>query len=292
MDKQQKMFLGKDVIFSIKGETLDVVAFDWPKLTDDQMADFMEYQAGQYSDAIESEEIVPIAVVGIGVASTLESFAEMNNRGFLAVSRDFKFPKGSLLWIDGPRFGGKISKLADPGAKWNLRMKAPDKATDESSKPAKGKCPWVRLGAAMTAGTIEKLKPSVNVVKPTARALDVRIDKETDVIRNFNDLLIVSERLKQLLSAAHAECKFHPWPLKIGKGNTQYYSVEIPFVLVGLDDEWNFKAFAKHLTASKVNFQLARVGDATHLIFVSRELQQVIVSAKMNGIEWDEVSVL
>jgi hypothetical protein len=46
-------------------------------------ADFGEYFAGEAMDAIEGGMFIPIAV--LGMSASMESFAEMNNDGFLAL---------------------------------------------------------------------------------------------------------------------------------------------------------------------------------------------------------------
>jgi hypothetical protein len=113
----------RDVSVSIDGELHKVIFFDWEALSDAKrdpsptakyhpnrnpfawVEQFDEYVVGHWCDPVDEGAWEPIAVVGLGHASTTESFAEMNNRGFLAVVRDGgSFPAGTVLWLDGPRY--------------------------------------------------------------------------------------------------------------------------------------------------------------------------------------------
>ena len=111
----------KDVSLSLDGELHKVIFFDWGTLSDAKrdpsptakyqpnrnpfawVEEFDEYVVGHWCDPVNEGAWEPVAVVGVGHASTTESFAEPSNRGFLAIVRDGgSFPAGTVLWLDGP----------------------------------------------------------------------------------------------------------------------------------------------------------------------------------------------
>ena len=113
----------KDVSVELDGDVHKVIFFDWQALSDAKrdpsptarhhpnrnpfvwVEQFDEYVVGHWLDPVGEGDWEPIAVVGLGHASTTESFAEMNNRGFLAVVKGGgSFPEGTVLWLDGPRY--------------------------------------------------------------------------------------------------------------------------------------------------------------------------------------------
>jgi hypothetical protein len=106
-----------DVKVTLGGVPTWVIFFDWKTLAqrDGSWADdFHEYLVGDHADAIESGAWTPIGAVGLSRASRAESFAELNNRGFLAiVNRGGAHPARSVIWADGRRFGGGVTHVAD-----------------------------------------------------------------------------------------------------------------------------------------------------------------------------------
>ena len=61
-------------------------------------ADFDQYFVGEHAETIEEGKWLPIAVIGMGNATTLENFAEMNNEGFLAIVLSGEGKHGSVVW--------------------------------------------------------------------------------------------------------------------------------------------------------------------------------------------------
>ena len=73
---------------------------------------------GDHDETVENEDWTPIGVVGLGRASRIESFAELSNRGFLAiVNEPGDHPAGTVVWADGRRFGGAVTVIAASTAK-------------------------------------------------------------------------------------------------------------------------------------------------------------------------------
>lgn len=61
-------------------------------------ADFDQYFAGEDGgELVESGEWLPLAVLGLGDPATLESFAETNNDGFLALVTEGDH-RGAIIW--------------------------------------------------------------------------------------------------------------------------------------------------------------------------------------------------
>ena len=108
---------------TLDGNAYKVIFFDWEALNDATrdpsptaryqpdrnpfvwVEEFEEHVLGNWSDPVHEGDWEPIAVVGIGHASSAETFAEANNRGFLAVVRKGgSFPASTVLWLDGPRY--------------------------------------------------------------------------------------------------------------------------------------------------------------------------------------------
>jgi hypothetical protein len=123
----------KDVSVALGDDVHKVIFFDWETLKNPTrdpsptakyqpdrnpntwFEDFEEYILGNWPDPVAEGDWEPIAVVGLGHASTTESFAEMNNRGFLAVVREGgSFPEGTVLWLDGPRYHKDEPFIAAP----------------------------------------------------------------------------------------------------------------------------------------------------------------------------------
>lgn len=63
-------------------------------------SDFDQYFAGEQADKIEDGDWLPLAVLGLGNATTLENFAEMNNEGFLALVIGGDGKPGSVVWYN------------------------------------------------------------------------------------------------------------------------------------------------------------------------------------------------
>jgi hypothetical protein len=118
-----KVHAWRDVSVELDGDVQKVIFFDWQALSDAKrdpsptakhhpnrnpfvwVEQFDEYIVGHWLDPVGEGDWEPIAVVGLGHASTTESFAEMNNRGFLAVVKGGgSYPEGTVLWLDGPRY--------------------------------------------------------------------------------------------------------------------------------------------------------------------------------------------
>lgn len=113
----------KRATVELEGERHDAVFFDWHALSAEDgakieqgkalpeaerdryfnhaklwTADFDQYFAGEDGgDLVESGEWLPIAVLGLGDPATLESFAETNNDGFLALVTEGDH-RGAIIW--------------------------------------------------------------------------------------------------------------------------------------------------------------------------------------------------
>jgi len=93
-------------IVEVDGEDTDVCFFDWFALDDQQRTDFTTYFAADRTDAIAAGTWLPIAVLGIGSAPA--SFAEADNRGFLALLVD----DGTVVHsTDGAQIAASIDEL-------------------------------------------------------------------------------------------------------------------------------------------------------------------------------------
>lgn len=115
----------KNASFELDGEEHELAVFDWAQLSLDEdkviaeiqkrpeeeqdaafshailwTSDFYTYFVDDVAESkVEDGEWLPIAVVGMGNASTLESFQEMNNQGFLAfVVKDDELEPGTIIW--------------------------------------------------------------------------------------------------------------------------------------------------------------------------------------------------
>lgn len=128
-----KVHAWRDVSVELDGDVQKVIFFDWQALSDAKrdpsptakhhpnrnpfvwVEQFDEYIVGHWLDPVGEGDWEPIAVVGLGHASTTESFAEMNNRGFLAVVKGGgSYPEGTVLWLDGPRYEKDVPFIVAP----------------------------------------------------------------------------------------------------------------------------------------------------------------------------------
>lgn len=115
----------KNATISIEDEERDVCLFDWYALEAEDAAkvekgralpaeqqdsyfshaqlwtaDFDQYFSGEHAEKIEDGEWLPLGVLGMGNATTLENFAEMNNDGFLAIVLGGDGKPGSVIWYN------------------------------------------------------------------------------------------------------------------------------------------------------------------------------------------------
>jgi hypothetical protein len=147
----------KNASFEVDGETYSVAVFDWAQLSAEEdkliaeiqkrpeaeqesafshanlwTSDFYAYFVDDLSEAkVEEGQWLPIAVVGMGNADTLESFQEMMNDGFLAyVIKDEELEPGTIIWYRQDAEEESLHKLA-PSIKQVKLTLSDDKADED-----------------------------------------------------------------------------------------------------------------------------------------------------------------
>jgi hypothetical protein len=139
----------KNASFEVDGESYSVAVFDWAQLSEEEdkliaeiqkrpeaeqesafsranlwTSDFYTYFVDDLSESkVEEGHWLPIAVVGMGNAETLESFQEMNNEGFLAyVVKDEELEPGTIIWYQPEAEEESLYKLAPSIKQLNLSL--------------------------------------------------------------------------------------------------------------------------------------------------------------------------